>query len=120
MKIKQKCLINEHEAVQKKVQEVTNEYLLTIDELSEWLSIEKSTIYAWTSKKIIPHIKLGKKILRFRVNEILDWLSKKSVSPDTEVANQVEKQHKVSAKSSASYDYVDRIIKGVKTDVLRN
>ena len=120
MKSKEKYPVNEQKDIYANGEETTIENLLTIDELSEWLAIEKSTIYAWTSKKIIPHIKLGKKMLRFRVNEILDWLSEKSVSPNPEVGNQIKKQHRSSVKSSASHDYVDRIIKGVKLDVLRN
>jgi len=120
MQLKRNCPDNKQKALSAKAEELVMDNLLTIDELSEWLGVEKSTIYAWTSKKIIPHIKLGKKMLRFRVNEILDWLSEKSVSPDLESAKQIKRQHRSSGKSSASYDYVERIIKGVKRDVLRH
>ena len=120
MKTKPKCPVNEQKAISVKEGESTIEKLLNIDELSEWLGIEKSTIYAWTSKQNIPHIKLGPKVLRFRLNEVIDWLSEKSVSPKPEVGNQIKNQHRSPVKSSASCDYVDRIIKGVKLDVLRN
>jgi predicted DNA-binding transcriptional regulator AlpA len=33
------------------------ERLLDIDDLSEKLRVKKSTIYSWTSRKRIPHIK---------------------------------------------------------------
>jgi excisionase family DNA binding protein len=120
MKTKQKYPINAQKAVFTNEEESTIEKLLDVDELSAWLGIEKSTIYAWTSKKNIPHIKLGQKVLRFRLNEVLDWLSEKSVSPNAEVAKQIKRQNGSSVKSSVSNDYVDRIIKGVKLDVLRN
>jgi excisionase family DNA binding protein len=120
MKLIEKCPITEQKAVSVKEGASTIEKLLNIDELSEWLGIEKSTIYAWTSRKSIPHIKLGKKALRFRLNEVLDWLSEKSVSPKQEADKQIKKQHRSPVKSSASCDYVDEILKGVKLDVLRN
>ena len=120
MKLIEKYPINEQKAFSVKEGASTIEKLLNIDELSEWLGIEKSTIYAWTSKKHIPHIKLGKKALRFRLNEVLDWLSEKSVSPNPEAVNTIKRQHRLPVKSSPSYDSVERIIKGVKLDVLRN
>jgi len=120
MQLQKKYPVNELEAVSVKKEDSIIENLLTIEELSAWLGVEKSTIYAWTSKKIIPHIKLGKKALRFRINEILEWLAEKSVSPDPEETNHIKSQHRSSGKSSASYDYVDKIIKEIKFDVLRN
>jgi excisionase family DNA binding protein len=46
--------------------------LLTPDDVCELLTIEKSTLYAWTSKKRIPYRKLGG--IRFDEDEILRWL----------------------------------------------
>lgn len=120
MQLKRICPDNTQKALSAKAEEPAMDNLLTIDELSEWLGVEKSTIYAWTSKKIIPHIKLGKKMLRFRVNEILDWLSEKSVSPDPEETNHTKTHRRSSGKASASYDYVDKIIKEAMRDVSRN
>ena len=112
--------VNKQKAVSVKEKESIIDNLLTIDELSQWLGVEKSTIYAWTSKKLIPHIKLGKKALRFRVSEILEWLAEKSVSPDPAENNHIKSHRRSSGKASASYDYVDKIIKEIKLDVLRN
>jgi excisionase family DNA binding protein len=120
MKVKQKYPINEQKDVSVKEEASISTNLLTIDELSEWLGVEKSTIYAWTSKKIIPHIKLSKKMLRFRFNEILDWLAENSVSPESRDVKQVKRKCKSSRKSSASDDYVDRLIKEAIRDVSRH
>jgi excisionase family DNA binding protein len=116
----EKYPIDEQEAVPERSEKPTVETLLTIEELSKWLGTEKSTIYAWTHKKMIPHIKLGKKMLRFRVNEILAWLSEKSISPRSETPKQVKKQRRSSGKSSASDDYINRIIEEAKSHVSRN
>jgi len=48
---------------------------LTIDELSKYIKIPKSTIYKLTMNKKIPHIKIGK-TLRFRQSEIDAWADK--------------------------------------------
>jgi len=49
------------------------EKLLTIEQLAEILQIKKSTIYAWTFAKKIPHLKIGG-ALRFREREIVKWI----------------------------------------------
>jgi excisionase family DNA binding protein len=49
------------------------EKLLTPDKVCEILGIERSTLYAWTSKKLIPYIKVNG-LLRFRESEIIRWL----------------------------------------------
>ena len=48
---------------------------LSIDELSELLSIPKNTIYAKTSRREIPYVKIGKRLL-FDRKEIESWLSR--------------------------------------------
>jgi excisionase family DNA binding protein len=58
------------------------ERLLDIDDLSDKLRVKKSTIYSWTSRKRIPHIKLGRRILKFRESEIDSRLEKSSSRPE--------------------------------------
>ncbi len=53
--------------------------LLNIDELTEILGVTKATIYSWTSQNKIPHIKLSKRLLKFREDEIMKWLENKSI-----------------------------------------
>ncbi len=49
--------------------------LMTIDELADFLKVEKGWIYDRTRNKQdgIPHMKVGKYV-RFNLNEVLDWL----------------------------------------------
>ena len=50
------------------------EKLLDIDDVSEMLGVTKATIYSWTSQNKIPHIKLSKRLLKFREREIMAWV----------------------------------------------
>lgn len=53
--------------------------LLTIQQLSEKIGFEVGSIYQMTSRKTIPHIKIGAKSLRFSEEAIDEWLAKKQV-----------------------------------------
>lgn len=48
--------------------------LMGVDQLSAYLAIPKSTIYALSMKAKIPHLHIGK-LLRFRKDDIDLWLS---------------------------------------------
>lgn len=50
--------------------------LMTIEQLSELISVKKKTIYDWTHKGLIPYKKLGR-LLRFDLNTIEQWLNSK-------------------------------------------
>jgi len=52
------------------------EKLLSPENICEILGIEKSTLYAWTSRGLIPFIKVNG-LLRFRESELLRWLKSK-------------------------------------------
>ena len=52
------------------------EKLLTVEQLSELISISRSTIYEWTHCGFIPHYKLPKGV-RFKEAEIDAWLLKR-------------------------------------------
>lgn len=54
------------------------ERLLTVDELSEKLSLSKSTIYDYVHRGLIPYIKITKAV-RFRPSAIERWINKKVV-----------------------------------------
>ena len=52
------------------------EKLMTTDELSQYLKVPKSWVYAKTrqgAEKRIPHLRVGKYI-RFYLQDVLDWL----------------------------------------------
>jgi excisionase family DNA binding protein len=47
--------------------------LISVDELAEYLGLQKQTIYNWLNKKKISGIKIGK-VWRFDRKYIDDWL----------------------------------------------
>ncbi|MDA8171194.1 MAG: helix-turn-helix domain-containing protein [Nitrospiraceae bacterium] len=95
------------------------EKLLNIDEVAEYLGVTKATIYSWTSQKKIPHIKLTKRLLRFREKDIMDWLAQKSVDAN---ASDTGKRNRYYARpsSSLSGDDIEKIIRNAKEEVLKN
>ena len=58
--------------------EAKMEKLLTPDEVCSLLGIEKSTLYAWTSRRRIPFLKING-LLRFREKYLEQWLRKKKI-----------------------------------------
>jgi excisionase family DNA binding protein len=50
--------------------------LLSPGEICRALGIEKSTLYSWTSKGLIPYVKVNG-LLRFRESEVERWLKLK-------------------------------------------
>lgn len=52
------------------------EKFLTVDEVAEYLSLSRATIYQWASEKRIPHYRMGRAI-RFKQAEVEAWLLEK-------------------------------------------
>lgn len=50
---------------------------LTSDEVSEWLSIEKTYLYRLINERQFPTIRLGSRTLRFDETEVIKWLEKR-------------------------------------------
>jgi len=46
---------------------------IDINELSEYLSVSKNTIYWWITTKQIPYNKLGR-LVRFNLGQVNSWL----------------------------------------------
>ncbi len=63
---------------------ISDNNLLTVDEVASMLRVQKSTIYKWTHIKFIPHVKVGGRI-RFREQDIEAWLVKRSVKGRTTI-----------------------------------
>lgn len=54
--------------------------LITVKELSEILSVNVHTIYAWIRTEKIPFFNIGvgeNQVIRFSKAEVLEWLSKR-------------------------------------------
>lgn len=56
--------------------------MLTYEELSALLKVPKGTLYAWVSEGRIPHIRLGKRTVRFERGRVLDWLQAGENDPE--------------------------------------
>lgn len=61
----------------------------TIDDLTALLHVKRSTIYAWTHYRKIPHIKVGKNLL-FDRQEIAAWLESKHVDENPTRATETD------------------------------
>lgn len=53
--------------------------LMTSDEVSDFLKIEKDTLYKWVEKGIIPHYRITQKKILFNRKHICRWLDEKMV-----------------------------------------
>jgi len=89
---------------------------LDIDDVSEMLGVTKATIYSWTSQNKIPHIKLSKRLLKFRGTEIMAWIAARSVSTDT--CTPPERDGSSKMPLDESDDFIERIIRNAKDQVL--
>lgn len=93
------------------------ERLLSIDNVSKMLGVTKATIYSWTSKNKIPHIKLSKRLLKFREREIMAWVSARSVCTDS-YTPPAKQSRRVRVSIFDSDDFIERIISNAKDEVL--
>ncbi|HMQ11010.1 MAG TPA: helix-turn-helix domain-containing protein [Oligoflexia bacterium] len=50
------------------------------EKLSQFLSVKKSTLYAWVSRNEIPFIRISSRCVRFDFNQIKAWLKNKQKS----------------------------------------
>jgi len=57
---------------------------LTVEGAAEYLGIKVSTIYQYTSKKILPHYKIRRKIL-FKVTELNEFIESHRVHTSAEI-----------------------------------
>jgi excisionase family DNA binding protein len=55
-----------------------NKQYLTPKELAGMLRVDITTVYGWTSDRVIPYIKIGR-LVRFDPVKIANWLKQKSV-----------------------------------------
>ena len=67
---------------------MTNEKLLTISEVAEMLGVRKSFVYRLNHERSGPKpIKLGRKTVRYRYEDVQEWLEQKSDTKYSDVVN---------------------------------
>jgi excisionase family DNA binding protein len=54
--------------------------LLTYADVSARFAIKKATLYALVCQKRIPHVRIGRRFVRFVEDEIERWLAEKAVA----------------------------------------
>ena len=82
--------------------------MLTIAQVSQWLNIKVSTLYAWVSQGKIPHVKIHG-LIRFQADEITQWVA----SFHTKNA----KPLKVKGKNDRALGHLDTLIVRAKQEV---
>ena len=55
---------------------MTDEPLMSVKDLAEYLQVDMSTIYLWSQRGQIPAMKVGK-MWRYRRSEIEEWLNQR-------------------------------------------
>jgi excisionase family DNA binding protein len=58
--------------------------LLTYQQASSLLQVPVSTLYGWVHTRSIPHLRLGKRTVRFRKGELVTFLDHSVVAPRLE------------------------------------
>ena len=65
---------------------------MSLEEAADYLSYTKSSLYQFTSKRLIPHYKIGRKVL-FKVSELNDFVEKHRVATKSEIKKQALDSH---------------------------
>jgi excisionase family DNA binding protein len=58
-----------------------HENLLNYAQAAELLNLKRGTIYSLVSRRQIPFIRLGTRIVRFSRSQILAWLQQRAIAP---------------------------------------
>jgi excisionase family DNA binding protein len=60
---------------------------LSLEETAAYLSYQKSSLYQFTSKNLIPHYKIRGKIL-FKITELNEFIESNRITPSSEIKQQ--------------------------------
>jgi len=55
--------------------------MMTYREVSKLLSVPIGTLYAYVSQDKIPYVRLGRRLVRFKEQDVLKWVEQNSVLP---------------------------------------
>ncbi len=58
-----------------------DEDVLTYEQAARVLNIKLGTLYALVSQNRVPHVRLGRRLVRFSRSELQTWLSQHAVRP---------------------------------------
>jgi excisionase family DNA binding protein len=57
--------------------------LLTYEQTAELLNVRIGTLYSWVSRRAIPFVRVGPRVVRFSRSDIDLWLAERRVTPDS-------------------------------------
>lgn len=97
------------------------EHLLTVNEVAQAIGITTFGVYGLVHKRQIPAVKISRRCLRFRPQDIEKWLQEKS-----QIASQQSIHPKPSIRRGGlkkngvvSGEYVNRLVDHAKKEVLK-
>ena len=92
------------------------ERLLSIAETMKILGIRKSTLYCWVHQKKMPYVKLGRRCLRFRESDIMNWISDKATYPNPHEELPHVKRTRPACRSKIADEHIERIVSRAKRE----
>ena len=54
--------------------------MLTYQQTSAFLNVPVGTLYDWVHRKVVPHVRLGPRLVRFPLAALVRWLEARSVA----------------------------------------
>lgn len=63
-------------------EETAMEGLVTAAAVADLMGVPVGTIHQLVHQKRIPHIRLGRRFIRFRRSEVVAWLARHAVTPE--------------------------------------
>jgi excisionase family DNA binding protein len=94
------------------------ERLLTAEQVAEIIRVNIAVLYQWTHRGAIPHIKISKRMIRFREEEVMEWLDSKACQPGTEKPQQKRGKNTGRPRKAQKNDEIDRMVQAAREEVL--
>jgi excisionase family DNA binding protein len=95
------------------------ESLLTVNEVAKAIGMTPFGVYGLVHKKQIPAVKISRRCLRFRPQDIEKWLASKSQWVQERKEQIPIRQARARGKSSMSDSRVTRLVENAKREVLK-
>ncbi len=61
------------------------EQLMTYPQAAEFLGLKIDTLYSMVSRREVPHVRIGRRLVRFDRTELHRWLERHAVRPDVDI-----------------------------------
>ncbi|HBR17579.1 MAG TPA: hypothetical protein DD725_08250 [Deltaproteobacteria bacterium] len=96
------------------------EILLSSRQVADILGIDILVLYQWTHKNSIPHIKISKRMIRFKESELNEWLQQKhgEIQGGKDSAPVYQRRKKRAKNGSVGDEQISRVVDSAKKEVL--